>query len=409
MALYYDPVLRDFVWQTDVQQHILMHTTPVYNQDHFRFRSDTGGVDATPTWLANEDTSVTLSPDDIFRLRIGLQEAAGGDTTSNLEFTLQASYNSGTYFDVTASSDYVQGSTSASSSADGTAIATGRLAGLTGTLATGSSYEDDGAQATNSVTINANENMEVEFGLIITSAATNNVSDGDTLDFRIVQSGGTTLDNYNATPRVTASVPTTGTIDATLGAVTQSVSGTYTPLDATGTIDATLGTVTQAATGGQTFSGTITATLTAVTQSVESTILEFLRPNADVTDGSWTNELGNNTNLFASIDEETANDSDYIRSSDSPTNDTAEVALSDPSGGTVASGAHIVRYRYRAVGSTDMNLTVALYEGGTEIASWTHNNVGTGYVDQSQTLTAPQVASITDYTNLRLRFTANRP
>jgi hypothetical protein len=54
------------------------------------------------------------------------------------------------------------------------------------------------------------------------------------------------------------------------------------------------------------------------------------RPDADVTDGSWLNELGTNTNLFASIDESAANDSDYIQSSLSPsTADVVEINLSD--------------------------------------------------------------------------------
>src|SRR5215216_5013026 len=38
-------------------------------------------------------------------------------------------------------------------------------------------------------------------------------------------------------------------------------------------------------------------------------------PISDVTDGSWLNELGTNTNLYASLDESVASDTDYIISS----------------------------------------------------------------------------------------------
>jgi hypothetical protein len=71
---------------------------------------------------------------------------------------------------------------------------------------------------------------------------------------------------------------------------------------------------------------------------------QFARPDADVTDGSWTNELGSATDLYASLDESTATDSDYIQSSVNPSSDVAEVALGNVSDPTVHTG-HRVRYR----------------------------------------------------------------
>lgn len=64
--------------------------------------------------------------------------------------------------------------------------------------------------------------------------------------------------------------------------------------------------------------------------STEVTFVEdqILKPTADVTDGTWLNESGNNTNLFASIDDgETVNDADYIQSAVAPAADTVEVQL----------------------------------------------------------------------------------
>jgi len=132
-----------------------------------------------------------------------------------------------------------------------------------------------------------------------------------------------------------------------------------------------------------------------------------LYPNADVTDGSWLNELGNNTNLYASIDEIAANDTDYIESPalSSGNSDTCEIALT-ASGDPQRSFGHKFAYRYQALGVATMNLTVRLIQGTTIIASNTHNSVGGTLVNSELTLSAAEADSITDYSDLRLRFTA---
>lgn len=53
-----------------------------------------------------------------------------------------------------------------------------------------------------------------------------------------------------------------------------------------------------------------------------------------------------------------------------------------------------------------INLTVRLMQGTTQIASWTHTGIGTGFTLATQTLSTTEADSITDYTDLRLRFTA---
>lgn len=132
-----------------------------------------------------------------------------------------------------------------------------------------------------------------------------------------------------------------------------------------------------------------------------------ISPNADVSDGSWTNEVGSNVNLYASIDEATANDTDYIKSGNNPANDLAEVALSDPAFQLTA--PVIAKYRYKKEGTAQIDLTVRLMQGATQIAAWSHTNISTSYVDAAQILTAPQVAAITDPLNLRFQFEANKP
>src|SRR3954468_16329145 len=133
-------------------------------------------------------------------------------------------------------------------------------------------------------------------------------------------------------------------------------------------------------------------------------VLLYLRPDADSIDGGWTNELGG-TSLFSSIDETSADDSDYIRSSINPVADIAKISLGNPSGGVGAPAK--IRYRYKKDSTTTVNLTVRLLQGVTEIASWTHTGISSSYVTTEQTLTAPQLASITDFTDLYIVFEAN--
>lgn len=133
---------------------------------------------------------------------------------------------------------------------------------------------------------------------------------------------------------------------------------------------------------------------------------QFARPDSDTTiTGAWTNEVGGTTNLFASIDEVASSDADYIESENNP-DATAlyEAGLSnvtDPA----SSSSHIIRYRMgkNTTAGRTINVVVALYQGTTLIASWTHNNID-ALTSYSQTLTGTQADAISDYTNLRFRF-----
>lgn len=134
---------------------------------------------------------------------------------------------------------------------------------------------------------------------------------------------------------------------------------------------------------------------------------QYLRPDADSIDGGWTNESGGTT-LFSSIDESSPNDSDYVASSQLPSNDLVKFRLSDPTGGSTIIAPSTVYYRFKAGGSGDpINLTVSLLQGSTTIATWTHTGVSSSFVTASQTLTTPQLAAITDATDLYLTFSAS--
>lgn len=144
---------------------------------------------------------------------------------------------------------------------------------------------------------------------------------------------------------------------------------------------------------------------------------QFGRPSADTynADG-WVEDDDTSVNMFLEIDEVTQSDTDYIKSPLAPTSDvyvTKLTTLEDP----VASTGHIVRYAYGkdTTGGAQIDITVQLRQGyvnegtpGTLIHSEAHTNVASGFNAGSFTLSAGEADSITDYTDLYLRFVANQ-
>jgi len=124
---------------------------------------------------------------------------------------------------------------------------------------------------------------------------------------------------------------------------------------------------------------------------------QYARPISDVSAGGWTASTG--SDLFAMLDETSANDSDYITSTTASTCEVALGSLSDPA----LSTGHIVRYRISATGG---GIIVRLRQGTTTIATWTHDPAPASLTTYSQTLSSGEADSITDYANLRYQFEA---
>lgn len=134
---------------------------------------------------------------------------------------------------------------------------------------------------------------------------------------------------------------------------------------------------------------------------------QYARPTSDQSDGNWLNEAGSNTDLYASLDESSPNDSDYIISGEHPANNACKVRLSSVSDPLTSSG-HIVRYRYYKRNSSRVDLVVRLKQGGTTIASWTHTDISATPVLAEQTLSGAEADAITDYSILDVEFEANQ-
>jgi hypothetical protein len=131
-------------------------------------------------------------------------------------------------------------------------------------------------------------------------------------------------------------------------------------------------------------------------------VAQFLRPDSTVTADGFTNG-------HAAIDEAIASDADFAYGA----NNTAavlEVGLSNPTG-TPASGTTMVRYRHAKVNSgalsgsgSSVTVTAEIYQGASLIASDAAQTAGGSWTARSWT---PDMSGVTDWTDLRLRFTTS--
>lgn len=134
------------------------------------------------------------------------------------------------------------------------------------------------------------------------------------------------------------------------------------------------------------------------------------KPSTDISAGGWSPSDGSSP-LYTMLDEASADDGDYIISPLSP----AVAAVSEVKLATIADPAkstgHTIRYRIgkSAVGGDTLNVTVKLVQGTTVIATWTHNDIGSVITTYEQTLSGGEADSITDYSDLRLRFEVVKP
>lgn len=135
-----------------------------------------------------------------------------------------------------------------------------------------------------------------------------------------------------------------------------------------------------------------------------SEVLLAVRPAADAARGGWRNEAAG-LELFPSISKPAVDDATYIVSAIDTPDDTARVKLQPPD---YELGDEVeVEYRigkYPPLATQGLDLTVRLLQGTTEIVSWTHIDVGGAPVSVIRLLTEPQVAAISDFSDLYLEF-----
>jgi hypothetical protein len=128
--------------------------------------------------------------------------------------------------------------------------------------------------------------------------------------------------------------------------------------------------------------------------SIKEVSATYARPSSDITK-QWTPSSG--TDHFAMIDEVTASDADYI--SATAAGQTTEVklaAMTQPQAGTSVA----IGYRVQGI-TSGAGVTVSMVQGTTVIATDT-NRTANG--DYTLTVASGTWASVTDWTDIRLRF-----
>lgn len=139
------------------------------------------------------------------------------------------------------------------------------------------------------------------------------------------------------------------------------------------------------------------------TRALSDTLL-YQKPTSDAATGTWLNQAGAAVLYTALSKPAGVDDSTYIVAA-ANTTDTARVKLEAPFF-EVGDEAY-VDYR---IGKNfpnapqNVDVTVKLYQGVTLIATWTNTAIAGNLTTITQTLTAPQLAAITDYSDLYLEF-----
>ena len=140
-----------------------------------------------------------------------------------------------------------------------------------------------------------------------------------------------------------------------------------------------------------------------VSAYLEGDVAQDLVPDGDISGGSWKNEAEGST-LWPSIDEWPAVDADYAYYDGATGSESFEVSLSNPTFDTDREGPHQIWWRTGQLqGSATITMKVELVQTTTVIAS--QQKVLNSNTTYSYVLSQGEVDNITDYDDLRLRFT----
>lgn len=147
---------------------------------------------------------------------------------------------------------------------------------------------------------------------------------------------------------------------------------------------------------------------------------QYATPSADQTDGNWVDQGASNVDMYLDIVPGTpgsigaGDDTTYITSEANPSASACEFDLStieDPASST----GHIMRWRRQksATGGGVINMTVELRQGstggnGTLINSFADNTLPDAFATTTDTLTGGEADTITDYSDLQIRFIATQ-
>jgi hypothetical protein len=167
------------------------------HQVGFRARNDDGN-ESGASWKAAENTGWVQVAGEVFRFRLVVQEVNGANATGT-DFQLSVNRNSGGWFLVTPSTSIVR-AVGSSNVTDGEAT-TNQLASGTGDFTSGEVSENG---QTGGITVQGSRYTEVEFVVEIVEA---DVSENDTIEFRVTRPTNGTLDAYPEIGVATVELP----------------------------------------------------------------------------------------------------------------------------------------------------------------------------------------------------------
>lgn len=361
--------------------------TPLFTEQDYRFYKD-DAVQASATAWAAINTTTSIPLDQAFRLVVNLGETNNANSANSLAFKLQYRIGAGTWTDV-GSGTAIRFTTGAGLVSDANNYATQRLNTITSATYT-SSYNEFDTNNTLTTRTWAAQGCEYEFLLIAPTGggavATNSIT------FRLVTTGNVTVNTQTNVPTYTVTAALTRVTNdyadsyTLYGRITDDFADAYTV--STRIVDDFADAYTVNARITSSFSDSYTVTAGS----------QYARPASDITTGSWLPSTPAQP-LYSMIDEQVADDNDYIYVG--AASSMSEVKLSTV-GNPGAGFGHAVRVR--AKGNAGQTLRVALMQGATQKATWDQVLTGTA-ATYTFALTAGEVSSLSDYSDLRLRFT----
>lgn len=359
----------------------MTHFTAAFDQIKFRGRDDDVSLNSA-TWNGGGglNTDWSQDADTNFRVRFEVNETGGGSATNNYEVWFQL--NAGSWTKISGTTACQWTTTTQYADLDVTTQVLGSATFLSG----------DGFDGSNGPTRNiahgGNDSTELEICLTIDSAQVVNT---DTIKLRVYESGSV-IDAWTQEPTITVTGVTSALVEV---------------LDETVNIaedDVTLKLTALVKVEDETVNIAEDDVVDKVTRSQVAG--PIIRPDGDISNtGGWA-EVGPGSSLWEAIDEVTTdNDTSYIHVS-SGVGKVCEVRLemiADPA----TSANHQIFFRARRTSGSASTVKVELVENATVRASSAIESLTNSYQDFTYDLSAGEINSITDFDDLRLRFTGS--
>jgi len=208
----------EYQWDTELQQYVevsvegywyagemaLAHNTPNLDQDSYAFYND--GTESGSTIIGTANNSQNLDADTTYLVRFLIQEDNGGESSN---FTAQLEYDvnsSGTWNNVTSTSNNVRAVTSGSLGTDG-GNTTQRLGSGTYLTTNGGIDNGDGSAGGSALDFTGNTEAEVVYAIQLRSA---DLSNNDSVTLRVAG-----VDTYTNTATAIASIPNNTVVSLT--------------------------------------------------------------------------------------------------------------------------------------------------------------------------------------------------